>query len=254
VGVSRESFRSWMHTAFCAAAFICFAAQPSARADEPLSADPADLRTVLFGSLDAGHSGFGSLGVKRTLVGPLDRSGLVAMAGLGYGRTIEAVRQEPEGDRLTRDAVQGSALIGYQWVGDGLVFAALAGPEVEGEQRSDYVLARGFEAHVGARLHGEMWAHPTTDTLLTTTVIVGTARTAHLWSRASAGYALWDGVFVGPEVSVYSTDTYREWRVGAHVTGLTLGAVSVRVSAGWRGEEETGDKGAYLGIAAHLKM
>jgi hypothetical protein len=54
--------------------------------------------------------------------------------------------------------------------------------------------------------------------------------------------------------SVYSTDTYREWRVGAHVTGLTLGAVSVRVSAGWRGEEETGDKGAYLGIAAHLKM
>jgi hypothetical protein len=254
VGVSRESLRSIVHAAFCAAALIYFAGLPGARADEPVSPDPADLRTVLFGSLDAGHSGFGSVGVKRTLDGSLDRSGLVAMAGLGYGRTIEAVRQEPEGDRLTRDAVQGSALLGYQWVGDGLVFAALAGPEVEGEQRSDYVLARGFEAHLGVRLHGEVWAHPTTNTLLTTTVIVGTARTAHLWGRASAGYAFWEGVFLGPEVSVYTTDTYREWRVGAHVTGLTVGAVSVRVSAGWRGEEDTGDKGAYVGIAAHLKM
>ena len=44
---------------------------------------------------------------------------------------------------------------------------------------------------------------------MTTTVIVGTARTAHLWGRASAGYALWDGVFLGPEVSVYTTDQPR---------------------------------------------
>jgi len=76
-----------MHAAFCAAALIYFAGQLGARADESASPDPADLRTVLFGSLDAGHSGFGSVGVKRTLGGPLDRSGLVVMAGFGYGRT-----------------------------------------------------------------------------------------------------------------------------------------------------------------------
>jgi hypothetical protein len=110
------------------------------------------------------------------------------------------------------------------------------------------------DVHVGLRLHGEIWAHPTAQTLLTATVIVGTARTAHLWGRTSAGYALWDGVFVGPEVSVYTTDTYREWRLGAHVTGLTFGQMSFRLSAGWRGEEDTDRHGAYVGLAGHIKM
>jgi hypothetical protein len=119
---------------------------------------------------------------------------------------------------------------------------------------SDDPFARDTTTHVGAGLHGEMWAHPTARTLLTTTVIAGTARTPHLWARAAAGYALWDGVFVGPEASVYATDTYREWRFGAHLTGLTLGRFNLRLSGGWRGEEETGDRGPYIGLSAYIRM
>ncbi len=196
-----------MHAAFFAA-LISLAAQP-ARADDRAPPAPSASRTVLFGSLDAGHSGFGTLGVKRTLAGPLDRSGPVGMAGIGYGRTIERAWEQPEAPRFTRHSVHGSALLGYQWAGDGVVLAALAGPEVEGERTSRHALSHGTEAHLGARLHGEIWAHPTASTLLTTTVNVGTARTAHLWGRASARYALWDGVFLGPEVSVYTTDQPR---------------------------------------------
>jgi Cellulose biosynthesis protein BcsS len=251
---SRESIRSVTHAAMCAAALLCFAGEPASGADERTSSEPADRRTVVFGSLDAGHSTFGSLGVKRTLTGTLDQSGPVGMAGVGYGRTIERVWGKPDGPRFTRETVHGSALLGYQWVRPGVVLAALAGPEIEGEQRSGHILERSSEAHAGLRLHGEIWAHPTDNTLLTTTVIAGRARTAHLWGRASVGYALWGGVFVGPEVSVYTTDTYREWRVGAHVTGFTLGPLSVRVSAGWRGQEDTRDDGAYVGLAAHIKM
>ncbi len=61
-------------------------------------------------------------------------------------------------------------------------------------------------------------------------------------------------MYFGPEASVYATDTYREWRLGAHVTGVTLGRFNLRLSGGWRGEEETGDRGAYVGLSAHIRM
>lgn len=251
--VSRESCRSVTHAAFCAASLTCFVDQSTVKADDRQAPAPETPKTVLFGSLDACHSGFGTVGVKRTLHGSLDHSGVVGLASLGYGRTIERAWEQPEAPRFTRHAVLGSALLGYQWVGDGIVLAALAGPGVEGE-RSDRLVRQSTEAHLGARLHGEVWAHPTASTLLTTTVIVGTARTAHLWARASAGYALWEGVFVGPEASVYTTDTYREWRLGAHVTGLSVGRLGLRLSAGWRGEEDADRAGAYVGLAGHIKM
>ena len=47
--------------------------------DEDLFLRPDDMHTVLFGSLDVGRSIFVSGGVKRTLTGPLDRSGFVAI-------------------------------------------------------------------------------------------------------------------------------------------------------------------------------
>jgi hypothetical protein len=239
----------------CAALYAaCVASFSGAKADDRNSAHDADLRTVLFGSIDGGRSTFAALGVKRTLHGTLDQSGPVGMASVGYGRTVERAWWDSQDTQVTRHAAHASALLGYQWVRDGLVVAALAGPEVDGERLSDHPTARDKETHVGARLHGEIWAHPTATTLVTTTVIVGTARTAHLWGRASAGYAFWNRVFLGPEVSIYATDTYREWRVGAHLTGLTLGRFNLRLSGGWRGEEESGDRGAYVGPSAYIRM
>jgi hypothetical protein len=242
-----------MSAALCAAPLIfCPVVLPAKAGDQ--SSGREDLRTVLFGSLDAGRSTFGSLGVKRTLRGSLDQSGPVGMATIGYGGTVERVWWRPEGTDVIRHAVHGSALVGYQWVRDRIVVAAFAGPEIDSERLSDRAVSRDTTPQLGARLHGEIWAHPTVNTLLTTTVIVGTARTPHLWGRASAGYALWGGVFLGPEASIYTTDTYREWRFGAHVTGLTLGRFNLRLSGGWRAEEETGHQGGYVGLSAYIRM
>ena len=235
------------------AALLILRVLPTEASDQ--SSTPQEPRTVVFGSVDGGHSTFATLGSKRALKGSLDRSGPVGMASLGYGGTVEEDDAAPgTGARMIRHAVHASALLGYQWVRDGLVIAAFAGPEIDAEQLSDNALPSVAEPHLGARLHGEIWAHPTTGTLLTTTLIVGTARTAHLWGRASAGYDLWKGIFIGPEASVYATDTYREWRLGAHVTGVTLGRFNLRLSGGWRTEEETGHNGAYVGMSAHIRM
>jgi hypothetical protein len=254
VRVFSEAFRSVGRAALCAALLVfCAVTYPAQAGDEAVQR-PDDLRTVLFGSLDVGRSTFGSLGVKRTLSGALDQSGPVGMASLGYGGTVERADHGPDDTHVIRQAIQASAVLGYQWVRDGLVIAAFAGPEADGEGLSHHLTPRMARPQFGARLHGEVWAHPTANTLLTATVIAGTARTAHLWGRTSAGYALWEGVYVGPEASLYATDTYRELRVGAHVTGLTLGRFNLRLSGGWRTEEDSGQHGAYVGISAHIKM
>jgi hypothetical protein len=93
---------------------IFFAPFSPAQADDHEAARAADLRTVLFGSLDAGHSTFGTVGVKRTLADSLDRSGPLGMASLGYGGTAERVWDGVGEGRATRHAVQASALLGYQ--------------------------------------------------------------------------------------------------------------------------------------------
>jgi hypothetical protein len=154
---------------------------------------------------------------------------------------------------VIRHAVHASALLGYQWVRDGLVIAGFAGPDVEGEH-SDGHARRGDEPQFRRPPAWRALGPPTDTTLLTTTLIVGTARTAHLCGRASAGYAFWNGVFVGPEASIYAIDTHRELRLGAHVTGLTVGRFDLRLSGGWRGEEETRHHGPYVGLSAHIRM
>jgi hypothetical protein len=254
VRVASATSRNVKRAALYAAPSVFLVLCTAAEATDQNAPQPREPRTVVFGSVDGGHSSFGTIGAKRTLFGSLDQSGPVGMASLGYGGTVERLWWHPAQPRAMRHALHASALLGYQWVRDGLVAAAFAGPEIEGERLDTPALPRDDETHLGARLHGEVWAHPTAGTLLTTTLIAGTARAAHLWGRASAGYAFWNGVFLGPEASVYTTDTYREWRVGAHVTGVTLGRFNLRLSGGWRTEEETRDHGAYVGLSAHIRM
>ena len=228
-----------------AVAALAAGAVPVARAEEPARAPP---RTVLFASFDAGNSGFASIGAKRALSGSLDERGPVAMATVGAGGS-------PDGADFGRfqPTVQGSALLGYQWALGRTFLSLFAGAEVDRDRFARQGAPAREETRLGARLQGEVWMHPTDATLLTATAIGGTAR-RHLWARASAGYKVWEGVFVGPEATHYRTDTYREWRLGLHATGIRLGAFTFRLSGGWRREDDERRPGAYGGVSVHVKM
>lgn len=232
-----------------------YAAAPVQADDRDLFVRSDDLRTVLFGSLEAGRSSFGTLGIKRTLGGPLDRSGPVSMSTIGYGRTHERVEAAIDASQVLRYATEVSSLVGYQWATSGFVATALAGPEVANEQLTfDGVLTRLSRPRLGARVYGEIWSHPTNQSLLTATIVAGTARRGHLWARSSAGYRLWSDVFAGPEASLYLTEEYQEWRAGAHLTGLALGHLKLRISAGWQGERDTSRQGPYWSVSAYIRM
>ena len=188
--------------------------------------------------------GYATLGFKRTLERSLDQSGPAAMLSAGYGR-------EPvTGRHGHRHKAAASALIGWQWLRPSYTLSGYLGPEVEHERESA-ASAQARRPLAGVRVQAELWAHPTPETLVTATAIAGTAR-GHFWSRASAGYATWRGVFFGPEISHYRTDDFREWRLGAHATGFALGRLNLRLSAGLsRFEDRTG---GYAGLTGYIRM
>jgi hypothetical protein len=208
------------------------------------------LNTVLFGSLDAGRSAFASVGFKRALGSSLDRDGFILMGGGGFGGSPERGSGFSRLDRFTPSA-QGYALAGYQWMLGRAVIAALVGPELDSENESS-ATGPGARTRLGLRSHAELWAHPTPETLATATFIAGSAR-GHVWSRVSAGYAAWEHVFIGPEATFFARDDYREWRVGAHATGLTLGRFTLRLSGGYV-QANDGRSGGYGALSAYVRL
>ena len=74
--------------------------------DEGLFVGGVDLKTVLFGSLDAGRSNFFlTLGAKQTFAGPLDRSGFVSLVTVGYGGTPARAGLEAGTDIVVRPTI-----------------------------------------------------------------------------------------------------------------------------------------------------
>jgi len=250
------AFRESCVAVACAALLWFVGSEPSwAQAkDEHLFVSGTDLKTVLFGSLDAGRSSFITLGAKQTLSGPLDRSGFVSLAAVGYGGTPARADFETNSNVVVRPTVQASAMIGYQWTLDRVFVAGFIGPEVDAQQPVTIgEIPRLSHPRLGLRIQGELWANPTENTLLTATVVGGTAR-GHLWGRTAFGCQIWNDVFIGPEASLSMAETYREWRVGAHVTGLQLGRFTFGLSGGWRGEDDSPHHGAYVNILGYVRM
>src|SRR5215218_5645197 len=125
------AFRESCVAVACAALLWFVGSEPSwAQAkDEHLFVSGTDLKTVLFGSLDAGRSNFVTVGAKQTWSGPLDRSGFVSLVTAGYGGVPERTGLETASNTVVRPTIQASAMIGYQWALNRVFLAGFVGPE-----------------------------------------------------------------------------------------------------------------------------
>lgn len=211
---------------------------------DPARSDDGALRTVLFGSLDAGASAFSSGGAKIAF-DRFDRDGPVVLVTAGGGVRPENGLRTPA---LVRITALGAALGGYQFVRDWGAVSVFAGPEASWEALSGGGGLQALPVRVGLRLHGELWARPSEATLVTATVILGTAR-GDAYARLSWGTALF-GAYLGPEVAVYGDRTdYRKWSVGLHATDYGFGGYRLRLSAGCQFETPLDEAGPYLSLA-----
>ncbi len=213
------------------------------------------MRTVLFGSLDAGPSTFLNVGAKVAL-DDVDREGFVALVSAGSGARQErgppvrvGNRSEPVTPTIVRVTALGAVLGGYQVFADWGVVGLFAGPEGTIDALTDGAGLQTRPPRFGLRLQGEVWARLSPDTLATGTLVLGSARW-DLYGRVSLGYRAW-GAYLGPEASVYGDRTdYRKLSLGLHATDFSFAGMSLRVSGGCLYESETDRFGPYVALAA----
>ncbi|TVR11362.1 MAG: cellulose biosynthesis protein BcsS [Salinarimonadaceae bacterium] len=239
--------------------FLCLAqesrATPAPSADAPQEAARRELRQVIFGSSEvAGGSVFLGSGFKRALAGSVDAQGPIMMSLSGAGATGESFAG-PAGIRFVQPRLsQSSALLfGYQWMGEFGVLMLAAGPEIAREQQLDrFGMPRWQPARRGVGFIAEVWTEPWSQTMAQATLTVSGAR-GSIWGRVAAGYAPFERVFLGPEISAYMDDGYEELRFGLHLTGLTLGPFTFRLNGGILHAPGRRDE-TYFGFQTYFKI
>jgi hypothetical protein len=212
------------------------------------------LRQVIFSSIEyANGSAHVGSGFKRAFGKSIDEQGFVLMSLSGAGATPE-IFEGPANVRIRVARLSNSAsmMLGYQWVAPGRVVMLAAGPESSRSQEiDDRGRPRWLPRRTGVKMIAEVWHEPRPRMMMQATAIYSSAQSS-LWSRAAAGINLREGLFLGPEATVYLERDYREARIGMHLTGLAIGPLQLRISAGISGiAEQRG--GYYVGLAGHFK-
>jgi hypothetical protein len=212
----------------------------------------SDPRTILFNASEIGASVFSNAGFKHAFGASLHQEGFILMGNAGAGRQRDIVMIEGRRIPVEYWSSEGSLLLGYQWKTSRADIALMAGPEVDWDQtRANGQVVNPARPSFGGRLLAEVWAHPRDDTLLTGTLVLGSAP-VRAWGRVASGLRVWDSVFVGPEAVVSVDGTYREARIGMAATGLRFRRWTLGLSAGLLAAE--GSKpGAYVGITTVLQ-
>lgn len=265
-------FRYGLHAALMSAIFMVKLTGPGA-AESPQGADderPPVTDTfdrVLFGSVELAEvSIFGGSGFKHSLSGNIEAPGPVAMMMTNLGATRQRW-EAPDGfiayvPRMT----QITRLYFGRQDNTPLGFATIAaGIEIQRAQAlGNDALPRWQSPRMGAAVIAELWREaplrsPTAQSgqdwtrrpfLTHATIMAGSAGPS-LWARLATGPALPGAIFAGPEASVYVEPEYSELRLGVHVTGFSLGPLTLRVAGGVV-LPQGGRSDVYFGLQGHI--
>lgn len=142
-------------------------------------------------------------------------------------------RYRSGGTEIVGRQTMGTALPGWRWHRPGLDVTVFAGLDVQDHRyRPDDPGNRLRGTHLGARGGLDVWYEPLRDGMLTASASLSTVGKSY-WTRAAAGWRVFDAVWLGPEFHACGDDRYRQLRVGAHVTSLRLWGYEWSAGLGW---------------------
>ncbi|MHB2208520.1 cellulose biosynthesis protein BcsS [Methylobacterium sp. CM6257] len=158
-------------------------------------------------------------------------SGVYSYPGSTSGRTVRGEQEE------------GTAMFGYEWIWKQAALAGYVGFNVRNNELSvldprNPVVGTG----VGAKFAADLYLNPTLETLLAANASYSTLFRAY-YVRVKAGFAVADGVFIGPEATLLGDAYFNQWRVGAHLTGFAVGPMKFSLGAGYAHDRV--QKGGY---------
>lgn len=218
------------------AAFAAAACPPALAADWYTGAavvEPRDAWIVAIDSsatLSSQGSQFAMATVTAAPVSSLVQSGL----RLRFDGLLGSYRTGVGGGRsVIGDQEEVAALAGYAWVWPEAVFSAFVGLNL---RRNELLqLDAGVPSdrtEVGLKTALDYYARPTVGTMVHATGSYSTTFNAY-YGRVRGGIAAFAGGYVGPEFALLGDDYYRQWRVGAHLSGMQFGPVQFGLSAGY---------------------
>ena len=138
---------------------------------------------------------------------------------------------------------EGSLLAGYELVWKDAALAGYVGLHVRNNGLSyadpnNSVVGTEY----GAKVAASFYATPTDNTFVSAYGSYSTTFNAY-YTRVRAGVMVADGVYVGPEALLLGDNFFQQWRVGVHLTGLSLGPVNVSTAVGY--VQDRVQKGGY---------
>ncbi|KMO42660.1 hypothetical protein VQ02_02465 [Methylobacterium variabile] len=202
-------------------------------------------------SVTSNSSAFGSITVTAPLAGAPTQSGprvrVEAIAGT-YSYPGQAVAS-----RVTGYQQEGSVMGGYEWVWRDAALAGFIGFNVRSNQLSipdpgNPVVGTG----IGLRVAANFYANPTDRTMVSAYGSYSTKFNAY-YSRLRVGYMVADGVYIGPEALFLGDDFFRQYRIGAHLSGVSFGPVQMSLAAGFVQDRVQGS-GYYSSIEARANF
>lgn len=151
------------------------------------------------------------------------------------------------GRTITASKTQLTGLVGYEWTWNNARVGLFAGPTLGNTSLSPGDPARrDTGVDVGAKFVAQAWWQPTAKTMASAYASYSTLQDSY-YLHAKAGYAVFRDIYAGPEVALLGDDTSSQWRLGAHLTGLKLGAVQMSVAGGYL-KDQNGKAGTYATV------
>lgn len=135
---------------------------------------------------------------------------------------------------------------GYEWVAPGSSFGAYVGPQARWDDFATRIpgLPAGT-GQIGVTGAINFYAKPTETTFAHAFASYSSIRNSY-YARARYGWAV-ENVYVGPELTFLGDDTFRQLRIGAHVSGWKIGSLQLGFSAGYA-QDAGAQPGAYAAI------
>jgi hypothetical protein len=165
------------------------------------------------------------------LGGTLQQSGFrLKLEGLGgdYGYDQNVSGASTQGKQY-----EGGALAGYQQVWNNATIAYYVGVNVrENTVPAADPVNSAIGTKVGFKAAIDAYARPTDWSMLSAYGSYSTAYDAY-FARFRAGYSVFGVGYLGPELALLGDDYFGQTRLGAHFSGIQLGALQFGVAGGY---------------------
>jgi Cellulose biosynthesis protein BcsS len=191
-----------------------------------------------------GRAGFGGF---YAAPDGLDKDGFIVRLFVSDGRE----RYDTGAKRFNTDILRGSLLPGWRLSEGSFELKVFAGLDLESRILTpDLPAAEASKARIGARLAAETWWEPEPGIMLASSLSATTNFKG--WSaRGAAGWRAFDQFWAGPEILASGDVFSRQFRIGAHLTGIKLAAFEWSAAAGFV-QDSFGRNGVYgrIGLLA----